>query len=251
MTGIVRRMRAVLARRRALAAVRREFERFAELPGARDRGLPLEWGPAQVRTGEGRQTYDRHYVLHTAWAARQVAALNPEEHVDVSSSLYFVAQMSAFMPVRFHDFRPPDLGLPGLSCGRADLMALPFEDGSLPSLSCMHVIEHVGLGRYGDALDPEGDRKAAAELSRVLAPGGVLLMVVPVGRPRVVFNAHRVYACGQVCELFGGLDLDGFALIPDDEKAGGLLPGADFALADAQGYGCGCFRFVKPRGEGA
>jgi len=47
----------------------------------------------------------------------------------------------------------------------------------------MNVVEHVGLGRYGEPLDPEGDIKAMRELRRVLAPGGSLLFVVPVGRP--------------------------------------------------------------------
>lgn len=241
-------LRAALARRAAVRRVRRQYERFAALPGARDRGLPSEWNPARVRPAEAEQSYDRHYVLHTAWAARQLAALMPAEHVDVSSSLYFVSQVSAFVPVRFYDFRPPDLGLPGLVCGRADLTALPFGDAALASLSCMHVLEHVGLGRYGDALDPLGDRKAAGELARVLAPGGTLLLVVPVGRPRVEFNAHRVYACAQVLEMFPGLELAEFALIPDAAATGGLIPGADFALADAQDYGCGCFKFVRTHG---
>jgi hypothetical protein len=57
----------------------------------------------------------------------------------------------------------------------------------------MHVIEHIGLGRYGEALDPDGDLKAIRELVRVLAAGGNLLVVVPVGRPRIQFNAHRIY----------------------------------------------------------
>ncbi|NDC42314.1 MAG: DUF268 domain-containing protein, partial [Chitinophagia bacterium] len=56
---------------------------------------------------------------------------------------------------------------------------LPFESDSIPSLSCMHTIEHVGLGRYGDQLDPQGDLKAIAELKRVVQPGGDLLFVTP------------------------------------------------------------------------
>lgn len=244
------RLGAALARRRARAAVARQFARFCALPGNEGRGLPPQWAGAGVRTEETEQGFDRHYVLHTAWAARQVARLAPARHVDIASSLYFVAQVSAFVPVAFYDYRPPDLALPGLDCARADLAALPFPDASVPSLSCLHVIEHVGLGRYGDALDPGGDRRAAAELARVLAPGGTLLVAVPVGRARVEFNLHRVYACAQVLALFPGLTLAEFALVPDDPQDGGLLPGASFAQADAQEYGCGCFCFVKPEGPG-
>jgi SAM-dependent methyltransferase len=104
----------------------------------------------------------------------------------------------------------------------------------------MHVVEHIGLGRYGDPLDPNGDLRAMAELRRVLAPGGSLLFVVPVGRPVIMFNAHRIYAYDQVVRYFGDLTLRQFALVPDDPRYG-LVEDATPQLADAQRYGCGCF----------
>jgi hypothetical protein len=125
-------------------------------------------------------------------------------------------------------------------------MALPFPDQSLWSVSCMHVIEHIGLGRYGDALDPEGDLKAMHQLKRVLHQGGSLLFVVPVGKPKVHFNAHRIYSYRQISAYFQDLKLEEFALIPDRPKDGGLIVGASQEMADAQNYGCGCFWFKKP-----
>src|SRR5205807_5995192 len=65
-----------------------------------------------------------------------------------------------------------------------DILALPFRDQSVVSLSCLHVVEHVGLGRYGDGLNPEGTQQALAELQRVLAVEGNLFLSLPVGRPR-------------------------------------------------------------------
>ncbi len=109
----------------------------------------------------------------------------------------------------------------------------------------MHVVEHVGLGRFGDPLDAQGDAKAVRELIRVLAPEGELLLVVPVGRPRVCFNAHRIYSYGRVLELCSGLDLCESQLVPDDPSAGGLVEASAERIAD-QAYGCGCFRFRKP-----
>ena len=123
-------------------------------------------------------------------------------------------------------------------------MKLPFADESVPSLSCMHVVEHVGLGRYGDPLDPCGDIKACRELSRVLEVGGSLLFVVPVGRPRVCFNAHRIYSVEMVRALFPTLKLAEWALLTDNESQG-LVDDPTEALANAQSYGCGCFRFTK------
>jgi SAM-dependent methyltransferase len=190
--------------------------------------------------------FDRHYIFHTAWASRVLAASKPAEHVDISSALYFVANASAFVPMRFYDYRPAPLGLSNLSCERADLSALDFADDSIVSLSCMHVVEHVGLGRYGDPLDYDGDLKAASELARVVAPGGQLLFVVPIGgEARIQFNAHRIYTYAQVLTMFPGFELAEFALIPDDGNEQGLVRDAPPALADAQRYGCGCFWLKK------
>lgn len=192
-------------------------------------------------------SFDRHYVYHTAWAARVLAKTKPAQHVDIGSYLYFSTLVSAFIPIRFMDYRPVQIVLPGLETGFADLFALPFEDGSVSSLSCMHVVEHVGLGRYGDPLDPNGDLKAMKELIRVLAPGGDLLLVVPVGQPRVMFNAHRIYGYDQIMKVFDGLTLVEFSLIESKGEAPPIV-GASAGQVAAERYGCGCFHFSRLAG---
>ncbi|MDD2734699.1 MAG: DUF268 domain-containing protein [Desulfuromonadaceae bacterium] len=189
--------------------------------------------------------FDRHYVFHPAWAARILAETRPEYHIDISSSLYFCTLVSAFLPVQFYDYRPANLALSGLNSASADLLALPFPDNSVASLSCMHVVEHVGLGRYGDQIDPDGDLKAISQLKRVLAQGGNLLFVVPIGQPRIMFNAHRIYAYRQIIGYFSDLKLVEFSLIPDKSEDGGLIRNASQEQSDAQSYGCGCFWFRK------
>lgn len=204
--------------------------------------LPLWDLQPSLRDRTASTEFDRHYIYHPAWAARVVAEIKPDLHVDISSSLVFCSMVSSFVPVAFFDYRPADLKLSNLKSQPADLMALPFADGSIKSLSCMHVVEHVGLGRYGDPLDPDGDLKAVTELNRVLAPEGDLLFVVPVGRPRIMFNTHRIYSYGQVLELFNGLKLVEFALVPDE---GVLVRDAEPGLVKQQEYGCGCFWFKR------
>lgn len=187
--------------------------------------------------------FDRHYIYHTAWAARKLAQIKPVVHTDIASSLYFIGVASAFVPIHFYDFRPPELTLSNVQVGQADLLHLPFADGELKSLSCLHVIEHIGLGRYGDSIDPEGDRKAARELARVLAPGGSLLIVTPVGSPKLRFNAHRVYSKQMVLDLFPDLTLHECTLIPD--AGGAPVENATDSDIAAESFGCGCFWFIK------
>jgi glycosyltransferase involved in cell wall biosynthesis len=190
--------------------------------------------------------FDAHYIYHTAWAARVLAETKPQKHVDIGSSLYFVNQVSAFIPIDFYDYRPAKLNLSGLSCDFADVTKLPFADNSVESLSCMHVVEHIGLERYGDKFDPQGDLKAMRELQRVLKQGGELLFVVPVGgKMRIQYNAHRIYTYSSICEYFSGCTLKQFALVTDQGK---FLPEADEKNANEQNYGCGCF-LLRKKGE--
>lgn len=190
-----------------------------------------------------RQTpFDHHYTYHPAWAARILAKTRPAYHTDFSSILYFGTMLSAFIPVKFYDYRPASIQLSGWEGAFADLCKLPMEDNSLPSVSCMHTIEHVGLGRYGDPIDPQGDIKAVQELVRVTAPGGDILFVTPVGRQRIEYNAHRIYSYELVLTMFAGCTLQEFSLIPD---AGGIVNNADPSLVALQEYGCGCFWFKK------
>ena len=109
----------------------------------------------------------------------------------------------------------------------------------------MHTVEHIGLGRYGEPIDPDGDLKAIKELVRVLAPGGNLIFVTPIGRPRIQFNAHRIYSYEQILQYFGELKLKEFSLIPDNAREICMIYNANKDQADAQVYGCGCFWFVK------
>jgi len=104
------------------------------------------------------------------------------------------------------------------------------------------VIEHVGLGRYGDPLDPEGSAKAARELARVLAPGGHLYLSAPVGRARVCFNAHRVFDPQALPQSFPGLRVAGFSFVDD---AGAFHRDRDPAAAEANEYGCGMYVLTK------
>lgn len=188
--------------------------------------------------------FDPHYLYHISWATRCVKKINPAKHIDFSSHVYFSSLLSAFIPVDFYDYRPANIILSGLETKGANLINLPFSDNSLSSISCMHVVEHIGLGRYGDPINPEADLKAIQELIRVLAYEGNLLFVVPIGKPRLMFNGHRIYSYNQILEYFSELLLREFAIIPDNWQNGiEYKPSKEFV--DSQSYACGLFWWTK------
>jgi hypothetical protein len=207
-------------------------------------GLRLSWlWPRLGEDSPASQGGGGQYFYQDIWALEHIARNNHPCHVDVGSRLDgFVGQLTALKPVVFIDIRPRALELKSFQSVSGDLTRLPLRSGSVVSLSCLHVIEHVGLGRYGDVLNPAGTDLAAAELKRALASGGDLYVGVPVGKPRVQFNAQRILAPGQVLALFDGLQLLEFAGVDDDGKLRRDTTPDSFNHCE---YACGLFHFRK------
>lgn len=195
---------------------------------------------------EGQEKIDGFYLMYMVWASSILAQSKPAVHVDIGGSLPWLVTLAQFIPVKAYDIRKIGLnGIPGLETGQADLVKLPFADNSIQSLSCLHTVEHVGLGRYGDLLDPDGDIKAMRELQRVLAPGGQLLFSVPMGRPAIFYNAHRQYSFDQIMKEFY-IPLVHFGLISFTEGTNDLsFVINDSPKKDIDKESTGCFLFKK------
>ena len=229
---------------------RKQFFLFKQFISSGDGSFEVNWKNRFIILNENtsKTEFDRHYIYHPAWAARILSRIKPTVHYDISSFLSFSTILSAFIPVKFYDYRPAALSLSNLDSNHADLTQLNFDDNSIPSLSCMHTVEHIGLGRYGDEIDFFGDFKAMKELARVLAPNGNLLFVTPVGKKNIIqFNAHRIYEKDFVIKRFEdfGLKLVEFSLIPELAEDGGLVIDPSPKLLNQQSYACGCFWFTK------
>src|SRR5262249_35488597 len=151
--------------------------------------------------------FDAHYFYQAVWAMERIARCRAGMHIDIGSDIKFVGMLTTHLPVTFIDIRPLKAQVMQLSSLAADITNLPFRDGSIQSLSSLHVAEHIGLGRYGDALNPSGTRQACIELARVLAIGGNLFFSTPIGRERVCFNAHRIHNPTRILNYFGALEL--------------------------------------------
>lgn len=159
-----------------------------------------------------------HYFYQDIWALNKLAEFKPLEHHDVGSRFDgFVGQATAICPIICWDIRPPNFQLPRFEFRQGSILDLPVLDKSIGSLSCLNVVEHVGLGRYGDSVNPEGTNQAIKELQRVLATGGQLLFSVPIGREHTCFNAHRVLHPLQPINIFNNLQLVDFSVVNDDE----------------------------------
>ena len=160
----------------------------------------------------------RHeYFWQDLHVARKIFDARPERHVDIGSRVDgFVAHLASFREVEVFDIRPITSQIPGIRFRQADLMQLPegLRD-YCDSLSCLHALEHFGLGRYGDPIDVEGYAKGLASMAKIVRPGGLFYLAVPVGLECVAFNGHRVLDPRALVSLAAasGLGLQEFAWV--------------------------------------
>jgi SAM-dependent methyltransferase len=234
-----------LTRLLALPRYLRDLRAYMRAPGAEP------WSSVVLRPMLEERTsshgFDAHYVYLGAWAFRQITRTRPPEHIDVAGQIGWVTCLASVTQVVFIDVRPFLGQVENLESRAGSVLQLPFADRSVASLSCLHVAEHVGLGRYGDPIDPRGTRKAFAELARVLAAGGQLYFALPVGRPSVAFNAHRVHDPALIEQWIReeGLALREFAAVDDH---GRFLPDAQPTDMRDQAYACGMFLLERSAG---
>jgi len=165
-------------------------------------------------------TVDPHYFNQDLWVAKRVFLRAPRYHMDVGSRMDgLVAHIASFRQIEVIDIRPPLHDMHGIGFRQLDMMEpLPMELlGCCDSLSCLHVIEHFGLSRYGDPINPDGHLVGYSNLVSMLEVGGILYLSVPIGPLRVEFNAHRVFSIQYLMELFSkNMELISFSFVHDD-----------------------------------
>jgi hypothetical protein len=200
--------------------------------------------PHLAENRESAGTIDKHYFFQDLWAARLIHRQQPHNHIDIGSRIDgFIAHLLCFTCVTVIDIRSQPLEVDGLTFVQDDATELSkIDTGSLPSISSLHAIEHFGLGRYGDPVDPTAPLRAMKSLSRVLASHGRLYFSVPIGRERLEFNAHRVFAPTTVLSAFSQLHLLSFAAVTDD---GRFITDIRPESLACQSYACGLFEFTK------
>ena len=177
--------------------------------------LPMleEWGAASGSLGA--------YFHQDLRVAEWIYQKRPLRHVDVGSRIDgFIGHLAVFREVEVLDIRPQPQTIQNIIFHQLDLMA-KLPDAWVEctdSLSCLHTIEHFGLGRYGDTIHPDGHLKGVEQLKRMVKPSGLLYLATPIGPQRVEFNAHRIFAAQTVAGWFDdGWDIERFAYLDDSE----------------------------------
>ncbi|MEI7815199.1 MAG: DUF268 domain-containing protein, partial [Coriobacteriia bacterium] len=192
-----------------------------------------------------------HYFLQDLLVARRIQLSEPTLHVDVGSRIDgFVAHVASFRDIEVFDIRPMSAEIPGVRFTQVDLMApLPDEFvGYCDSLSCLHALEHFGLGRYGDDVCYDGHLHGLENLHRILKTGGTLYLSVPIGPQRIEFNAHRVFSVDYLLShLTECYRVSRFSYIDDKATLHENAPLAAPEVANNFGcnYGCGIFELTK------
>ena len=154
---------------------------------------------------------DEHYFLQDIWMAKKIITQKVETHFDIGSRVDgFIAHLlSAGVKVNMIDIRPLGIDVDGILFTKGDATDLRnIKDNSIPSLSSLHVVEHFGLGRYGDTVDPKGWIKGLKAMQRIVQPGGYFYLSYPVGREnKLCFNAHRVFEIHKAPEVLDQMEL--------------------------------------------
>ena len=226
----------------------RDLSRWKRLGGEVSTLFPIlsDWAD---QAGAASGAYFHQDLL----VARRIYEANPQRHVDVGSRIDgFVAHVAVFREIEVLDIRPMRSQIRNVRFIQADLMrSTPELAASTDSLSCLHALEHFGLGRYGDPIDPTGHLKGFRSLIELLKPGATFYLSFPIGRPRVEFNAHRVFDCQEVLSWPGSelLRLDTFDFVDDDgtvhEDIG--LDALRVQCAQLE-HGCGIYTFARREG---
>lgn len=219
----------------------REKKLFLQKGGVISNYFPIV-NEYEDKAGEG----SGHYFHQDLLVAQYIYQANPTRHIDIGSRLDgFVAHVATFRKIEVFDIRESlSSDHPNIVYQQADLM-LDGGNEITDSLSCLHVIEHFGLGRYGDPIEPQGHILGLKNLIKMLEPGGTLYVSFPIGSGnQVYFNAHRVFHPRDILNWSSGqIDLVRFDFVDD---YGNLHKKVDLLSESISvNYGCGIYTFRK------
>ena len=195
------------------------------------------------------------YFWQDLLVAQRIFDRSPRRHVDIGSRIDgFVAHVAAFRQLEVLDIRPIESKIANVIFRQVDFMNVESiaekfgnADGYSPSVSCLHALEHFGLGRYGDALNPKGYQEGLENICKLLSPKGTLYLSTPIGVERVEFNANWVFDPLTIICLAqkNGLSLNRLTIIASEGVVAELTTVSEISKFGSQQYNLGLFEFHK------
>lgn len=190
------------------------------------------------------------YFYQDLYVANRIFVDKPVRHIDIGSRVDgFVAHVAAYRKIEVFDIRPMAGKVKNIEFVQADLMQFdPSLAECTDSLSCLHTIEHFGLGRYNDPIDVDGHLKGLDTMYKLLKPGGRFYFSTQIGPLRIDFNSHRIFSIQYLLDYFGDkYDIERFAYINDADEFFEDVPLTPELIANNAGckMGCGIFVLVK------
>ena len=189
-----------------------------------------------------------NYFWQDLWAARLIHRSGVIKHFDIGSRIDgFIGHLLAMdIDVSIIDIREFPAEIENLHTIVDDATNLrQLADDSIDSMSALCSLEHFGLGRYGDPIDPEACFKCFDNIQKKLRKGGKLYISLPIGKERLEFNAHRVFYPCTIIECFSAMKLIEFSCAAND----GIEYNADIHKYDTDPHNgewrYGLFYFVK------
>lgn len=193
-----------------------------------------------------------HYFNQDLLVSQKIFKNNPQKHVDIGSSVYgFVSAIASFREIEVFDIRPLKINFDNIIFRQQNLMNLDkkyieYTD----SISSLSVIEHFGLGGYGDPIDINGHEKGFENIVKILKKGGIFYFSVPIGKEqRIEFNAHRIFSTREIFELANKNNLKTLSFSYVDDKGflheNVKLDNENLKNSFNLKFGCGIWEFKK------
>ena len=191
-----------------------------------------------------------HYFYQDWLVAKRIFKNKPHKHVDIGSRVDgFITHVASFREIEVFDIRAMNVNIPNIKFAKADFMNMdPSMINYSDSISCLHALEHFGLGRYGDKIDVFGHIKGIEAITSMLSKGGKFYFSSPIGPQRIEFNAHRVFGVSYLIDIFQrNYKINFFSYIDDRGRFHENVELTPDNIKRNYGciYGCGIFEMTK------
>ncbi|MCL2651229.1 MAG: DUF268 domain-containing protein [Candidatus Azobacteroides sp.] len=191
-----------------------------------------------------------HYFYQDLYMAQRIYQNNPVRHIDIGSNISgFVAHVASYREIEVYDIRPLNSPIHNVKFKQFDLMQFREEDiESTDSISCLHALEHFGLGRYGDPICYDGYLIGFQNIYKILKTNGKFYFSIPFGKQRVEFHAHRVFSLKYLLELIAPYySINSFSYIDDNNVFYENVIISEEKIANNCGcrFGCAIFELTK------